>query len=111
MQLGFTAGFTMTSTMSMSSRHEVHDIVVIGTEATLSFECYRRAWLDRELALDLGEDEMYTAGFAHQLAAFVAAIRTGVVTVGSPDSVLRTMDILGRAERSASRSGPGTPTR
>lgn len=102
-QLGFRAGFTMTSTMSMSSRHQVHDIVVIGTEATLTFDCYQRAWLDDELAVELGEDEMFAAGFANQLAAFVTAVRTGIVTVGGADSVLRSMAIIGRAESSASR--------
>lgn len=106
-QLGFEAGFTMTSTMSMSSRHEVHDIVMIGSEATLAFDCYRRAWLDGDLAVDLGSDEMYAAGFANQLAAFVTAVRTGAVTVGSVDSVLRSMDILRRAEDAASQSRPG----
>lgn len=100
-QLGFVDGPVMTTTMSLASPYETHDLVMVGTEATLSFDCYRRVRLDDEVLVELGEDEMYAAGFATQLASFVEAIETGVVTVGTPASVVRSTEAVEAAVRAA----------
>lgn len=100
-QFRFADGPVMTTTMSMASRHEVHDLVFIGTEASLSFDCYRRVRLDDEVLVELGQEEMYVAGFATQWARFVDAVRSGQVRVGTPDSVVRSTRAVEAAVRSA----------
>ncbi len=100
-QLGFVGGPVMTTTMSLASTYQTHDLVMVGTEATVSFDCYRRVRLDDEVLLELDEDEMVTAGFATQLASFVEAIETGVVTVGTPGSVVRSTEAVEAAVRAA----------
>ena len=102
-QLQFVGGPVMTTMMSMASSYQIHDLVIVGTEATLSFDCYRRVRLDDEVLVELSEEEMFSAGFATQLAAFVDAVRSGTVTTGTPASVVRSSQAVDAAVRSALR--------
>ena len=104
MQLKFKSGARATSAMSFSSRHVVHDLVLIGTDATLSFDCYRSVALNGEIVFELPEGEMLSRGFEAQLADFVAAIG-GAPSLASARSVLPGLAALDAAERSALRAG------
>lgn len=104
MQLRFESGARATSVMSFSSRFVVHDLVLIGTEGTMTFDCFRSAALNGETVVDLPEEEMVARGFEAQLADFVAAIG-GAPSLGSASSVLPALAALAAAERSALGAG------
>ena len=104
-QIGFDTGLVMTTSMSLASRYQVHDLVIVGTEATMSFDCYRTARLNDQVVVEHSEDEMYQLGFATQLAAFAEAIRSGSVEVGDPQSVARSMRALDMTAEAARASG------
>ena len=104
LQLRFGSGARAVSVMSFSSRLPVHDLVIIGTDATLSFECFRSASLNGETVLELPEQEMLDRGFAAQLADFAGALG-GKPTIGAARSVLPALEALGAAERSALGAG------
>jgi len=100
MQLRFASGVRATSVMSFSSRHVVHDLVLIGTRGTLSFECYRSVALDGETVMEMPEGDMLAHGFAAQLEDFGGAIG-GAASLASASSVLPGLTALAAAERSA----------
>jgi 2-hydroxy-4-carboxymuconate semialdehyde hemiacetal dehydrogenase len=104
MQLKFKSGARATSAMSFSSRHAVHDLVLIGTDATLTFDCYRSVAQNGEIVFELPEDEMLARGFQAQLADFVAAIG-GAPSLASARSLLPGLAALDAAERSALGAG------
>jgi len=104
LQIRFASGLRAISAMSFSSRLETHDLVVVGTNATLSFDCYRSASLNGEIAVALPPDEMLDRGFRGQLANFVDAIgRADARATGR--SLLPGLEALLAAERSALTGG------
>lgn len=105
LQIRFASGARAISAMSFSSRLPVHDLVIVGTHATMSFDCYRSARLNGELVLDLPEEEMLARGFQAQLANFVAAIGGAPARAGAR-TVLNGLQALQAAERSALGGGP-----
>lgn len=104
LQIRFTSGARAISAMSFSSRWAVHDIVIIGTEATMSFDCYRSARLNGELVLELPEGEMLARGFEAQLANFATACG-GTSFRADARSLLPGLEALQAAERSALGAG------
>jgi predicted dehydrogenase len=104
LQIRFASGTRASSSMSFSSRLEVHDIVIVGTDATLSFDCYRSARIDGTLAVELPPDEMLARGFEAQLANFVGAI-AGAPARATGRTVLPGLQALDAAERSALGEG------
>lgn len=104
LQVRFASGARAVSVMSFSSRLQVHDLVIVGTDATLSFECFRSAALNGETVIELPEQEMLDRGFAAQLADFVGALR-GEPSLGAARSILPGLEALHAAERSALGAG------
>jgi UDP-N-acetylglucosamine 3-dehydrogenase len=108
MQLKFESGARATSVMSFSSRYVVHDLVLIGTEGTMTFDCFRSATLNGQTVIELPQDEMIARGFEAQLRDFVGAIG-GAPSLGSARSVLPALAALAAAERSALGAGVVRP--
>lgn len=104
LQIRFVSGTRAISAMSFSSRLHIHDLVIVGTDATMSFDCYRSARLNGKLALELPEDEMLARGFESQMANFASAC-AGNVPLASGRSVLPGLEALQAAERSALGAG------
>jgi predicted dehydrogenase len=104
MQLRFESGVRATSVMSFSSRFVVHDLVLIGTEGTLTFDCFRAAALNGETLIEMPQHDMVARGFEAQLADFVGAIE-GAPTLSSARSVLPALAALAAAESSALGAG------
>lgn len=75
LHLRLTGGTRASFHQSFSSRIATHDLVLVGAEATLTFECYRTVRVNGNELLSLSEAEMLRLGFANQLAAFGAGIR------------------------------------
>lgn len=100
LQARFRGGLRASISMSFTSKFRVHDLVLVGEDATLQFDCYESVTLDGERVLDLPEEEMIAAGFDAQLSAFVAAIRGDRPLQSSGASVLRSMATLTAAEAS-----------
>jgi predicted dehydrogenase len=102
LQVLFNDEFRFTSAMSFSSKHTVHDIVLIGTEATLVFDCYRGLVCNGSTVMAMPEQQMLDQGFDAQIDAFCRAIEVG--TAGLPESatfpVTVAMAALDAAERS-----------
>jgi predicted dehydrogenase len=104
LQVRLASGARAVSVMSFSSRLEVHDLVIIGTDATLSFQCYQSASINGELALELSQEEMISIGFTNQLKDFLGALN-GAPSRGDPRSVLSGLELVRAAEASALGSG------
>lgn len=100
LQLDFDNGFRFTSAMSFSSTHVVHDIVLIGTEATLVFDCYRRVVCNGRGVVELPEDQMLNQGFDAQLDAFCRAIDGTELPEAATFPVTIAMAALDGAQRS-----------
>jgi len=100
LQIRFTSGFRAISAMSFSSRLETHDLVIVGTDATLSFDCYRSASLNGTIAVELPPQEMLDCGFRAQLANFVDAV-AGADARSTGRTLLPGLEALLAAERSA----------
>lgn len=96
----FDDGFRFTSAMSFSSKHVVHDIVLIGTEATLVFDCYRRVACNGRDVVALPEDQMLDQGFDAQLDAFCRAIDGTELPEAAKFPATIAMAALDGAERS-----------
>lgn len=94
LHLKLSGGGRATFHQSFSSRFSTHDMVLIGSEATLTFDCYRCLQVNGRKLVDLEEREMLRAGFAGQLAAFVAGIRGERPVEGEAQSVLPSMVAL-----------------
>jgi len=105
LQMVLQSGARFSSLMSFSSRLEVHDLVIIGTAATLSFECYRSAWLDGKKILELSQDDMMARGFESQIDEFVRALRGELPLRGNPDSVIAGLEAIQAAEKSVLGAG------
>lgn len=97
----FESGLRMTSTMSFSSRFPTHDIVLIGTGATIVLDCYGAVSVDGQEVFRLPEQEMLEQGFAAQLEDFVSTIRGEGRGISPVASALPAIDALTEAERSA----------
>lgn len=97
----FASGLRMTSSMSFSSRYETHDIVLIGTGATIVLECYRAVTIDGVEVLRMNEQEMLDSAFAAQLDDFLATLRGRGRDIASARSALPALAALIEAERSA----------
>ncbi|GAA5149790.1 hypothetical protein GCM10025768_13530 [Microbacterium pseudoresistens] len=95
----FHSGLRMTSSMSFSSRVKVHDLVLIGTGATVTLDCYRSVAVDGETVCEGEETEILAAGFRRQLRAFVDRLCSG--SSASNDDVLSSLRVLAAAEHSA----------
>lgn len=97
----FASGLRMTSSMSFSSRYAAHDIVLIGTGATIVFECYRGVSVDGVEVLRLDEGDMLDAAFAAQLDDFVATLRGGGRGIATARSAIPALAALSDAEGAA----------
>lgn len=95
----FRSGLRMTSAMSFSSRAQMHDLVLIGTGATVVLDCYRSVAIDGEVVLEGEESEILAAAFERQMRAFVERLRGAPAADG--DSVLPSLHALAAAERAA----------
>ncbi|MGB4135952.1 MAG: Gfo/Idh/MocA family oxidoreductase, partial [Microbacterium sp.] len=95
----FRSGLRMVSAMSFSSRSPVHDLVLIGTGATVTLDCYRTVAVDGEILFEGDEDDVLAEGFRRQLQAFAELLRSGGKTSG--DTVLPSLRLLAAAERAA----------
>ncbi|MGB3375989.1 MAG: Gfo/Idh/MocA family oxidoreductase [Microbacterium sp.] len=95
----FRSGMRMTSTMSFSSRYPVHDIVLIGTGATISIDCYRTVAIDGEIVFCGEEEDILAEGFRRQLQTFIAELRGTAARSG--DDVLASLRALAAAEGAA----------
>ncbi|QGN58812.1 Gfo/Idh/MocA family protein [Nostocoides sp. HKS02] len=100
LQLRFSRGARTGIHMSFSSRAPVHDIVLIGQDATLDFSCYRTVRVNGETAFDLPEDDMLQAAFTAELANLLDAIAGIAALRSSGRSVLPSYAALDAAERS-----------
>lgn len=96
----FQSGLKMTSSMSFSSRDSIHDIVLIGTGATIRLDCYRSVFLDGERVFEADEAEVLATGFRRQMRAFVDRLGAGAVPEAS-SSVLPSLRALAAAEQAA----------
>jgi predicted dehydrogenase len=101
LQARFQSGFRAAIAMSFTSRFPVHDFVIVGTEATLQFDCYRRVRVNGEVVLDRSEEEMTDEAFDLQLHGFLEAIRGRAALPSSGRSVIRSLEALAAAELSA----------
>lgn len=103
MQVRFASGLRATSSMSFSSTFVVHDLVLIGTEATASFDCYQTARLNGDVVMSHPEAQMLSQGFQSQLAAFVAEIDDTAAEphLAAAPSLLPGLEALSAAEESA----------
>lgn len=104
LQVRLASGARAVSVMSFSSRLEVHDLVIIGSDSTLSFRCYESASINGELALELPQEEMISLGFQNQIEDFVGALK-GAPSRGDPQSVLPGLELVRAAEKSALGAG------
>jgi hypothetical protein len=86
--------------MSFTSRLPVHDIVLIGQDATLEFSCYRAVSVNGEVALELPEEEMVESAFDAELANLLDAMEGTAELRSSGRSVLASYAALDAAERS-----------
>lgn len=111
LQARFDGGLRAAVVMSFTSRFPVHDLVLVGEDATLQFDCYRSVTLDGEPVMQLGEYEMMACGFDAQLLAFVQAIRGERQLASSGRSVLRSLAALTAAEASVSTGRVVVPER
>lgn len=102
LQAHFDGGLRAAVAMSFTSRFGVHDLVLVGENATLQFDCYRSVTLDGESVMELAEDEMIACAFDAQMLAFVQAIRGERPLESSGRSVLRSLAALTAAEESVS---------
>lgn len=100
LQLHFAGGTRAGLHMSFSSRHMVHDIVLIGESATLEFTCYKSVSLNGEKVFELPEDQMLADAFSAEIANFVGAINGTAELVSSGRSVISSYAALEAAERS-----------
>lgn len=106
LQARFLSGFRSAIAMSFSSRFPVHDIVLVGEDATLQFDCYRRVTVNGGVVLESTEQEMIDEGFDAQLHAFVSAIRGERALESSGGSVMRSLKALAAAEASVASGQP-----
>ncbi|WP_166790349.1 Gfo/Idh/MocA family protein [Cryobacterium tagatosivorans] len=106
LQARFRSGFRSAIAMSFTSRFPVHDIVLIGENATLQFDCYRRVTVDGEVVIERADQQMMDEGFDAQLRSFVGAIRGEHALESSGSSVLRSLAALAAAEASVSTGQP-----
>lgn len=100
LQIEFADGFRFSSSMSFSSRHIVHDLVLIGTESTVVFDCYRRVVHNGQEVLALPEQEMLDAGFDAEIDAFGRAIDGADLPEAATYPVTVAMAALDAAEKS-----------
>lgn len=59
---------------TFNSRFEVHDMVLVGEDATLSFDCYTTLSVDGQEVLTLPQEEMLRTAFRQQMAAFIMSV-------------------------------------
>jgi predicted dehydrogenase len=100
LQLRFTGGARAGLHMSFTSRFPVHDIVLIGKDATLEFSCYRAVSLNGETVFEMPEDQMLESAFSAEIANFLDAIDGTAELLASGRSVLGSYAALDAAERS-----------
>jgi predicted dehydrogenase len=100
LQLRFEGGARAGLHMSFTSRFPVHDIVLIGTDATLEFSCYRAVSVNGETVFELPENEMLEAAFSAEIANLLDAIDGTAELLASGRSVLGSYAALDAAERS-----------
>ena len=105
LQMVLQSGARVSSLMSFSSRLEIHDLVIIGAEATLSFDCYRSAWFNGKKTLELSQDDMMARGFESQIDEFVRALTGESPLRGNPDSVIAGLEAIQAAEKSVLGAG------
>ena len=93
---GTRAGFHM----SFTSRATMHDMILVGEEHTLAFDCYASVAVDGEVALEMPQEEMLRVGFDQQLAHFLAVVDGTAVPRSAAASVLPSLRGLAAAEES-----------
>ncbi|MCU1439182.1 MAG: 4-carboxy-2-hydroxymuconate-6-semialdehyde dehydrogenase [Rhodoglobus sp.] len=96
----FGNGVRAAIAMSFTSRLTVHDLVLVGEDATLHFDCYTSVSVNGERMMYQSEEEMMANGFEAQLQAFAAAIRGERPLESSGASVLGSLAALTAAEES-----------
>lgn len=92
-------GARITSHFSFNARRELHDIVVVGTAATVEFDCYRSVSVNGRTVMQLSTDEMLARGFQNQLSDFLDGIGTGSCRADAR-SVLPSIAAISAAEQS-----------
>ncbi|HWM33426.1 MAG TPA: Gfo/Idh/MocA family oxidoreductase [Pseudolysinimonas sp.] len=92
---------------SFTSRHALHDLLVIGEAGTLLFTGYRSLALNGVTVYEGEELDVLAAGFRAQLTDFVAAVR-GAPARAAAETVEATLAVLEAASRSL-RSGRREP--
>lgn len=97
----FRSGLRFTSTMSFSSREVLHDIVLIGTGATIVLECYRAVSVDGIEVLRMTEADILEAAFTKQLEDFVARLSGSTMGLADARTALPALAALAAAERAA----------
>jgi predicted dehydrogenase len=100
LQARFGSGLRAAIAMSFTSRFPVHDLVLVGEDATLQFGCYESVTVNGEQVLYLPEEQMIAQAFDAQLLAFVNAIRGDGPLESSGASVLTGLAALTAAELS-----------
>lgn len=100
----FSQGARVGVHMSFTSRSNIHDLVLIGEDATLEFSCYKSVRLNGAQVLCEPEDEMLRAAFYEQLDNFIQSIYGREELRSSGASVLPSMAVLDAASDSM-RSG------
>lgn len=93
---GARAGFHM----SFTSRATVHDMILVGEEHTLAFDCYTSVAVDGEVVLQMPQEEMLRVGFDQQLAHFLAVVDGTAAPRSAASSVLPSLRGLAAAEES-----------
>lgn len=92
-------GGRLTSHLSFSAHQDVHDIVMIGTKATLVFDCYRSVSVDGTEAMRMSPGEMLAQGFRDQLSDFLRGTESRTC-VADARTVLPSMAAIAAAELS-----------
>jgi len=100
LQLRFSRGARAGMHMSFTSRVPVHDILLIGQDATLEFSCYRAVSVNGETAFELPEEAMVEAAFAAEVTNLLDAMEGIAELRSSGRSVLVSYAALDAAERS-----------
>ncbi len=85
---------------SLSGRHRVHDLLVVGTEGSLLFTGYGSVSLDGEELFSARESDSLAEGFRAQMADFVLAARGEKLPRASASTMSAPLAVLQAASRS-----------
>lgn len=93
-------GFRFTSSMSFASRATRHDLLLVGGDATIELEEYRRVRVNDAVRLELSDEEVHRRAFDAQLTEFLDSLQGRGAGISPGRTVLHGLAALDAAERS-----------